>query len=93
MGGSTLWEQIDAGDQFTPSRKFLTAVPIVLYVSLGLANVSPRFLVSTHYARYTFTMFTVNFIITAVNVFVKLPLMDHVRLFVCLIPFISFSRA
>lgn len=30
MGGCTLWEQIDSGDQFTPSKKFLTAVPILL---------------------------------------------------------------
>jgi hypothetical protein len=28
--GLTLWEQMDAGVQFTPSKKFLTAVPIVL---------------------------------------------------------------
>lgn len=30
--GLTLWEQIDGGVQFTATRKFLTAVPIVLYV-------------------------------------------------------------
>jgi hypothetical protein len=29
--GLTLWEQIDNGDQFTPARKYLTAVPILLY--------------------------------------------------------------
>ncbi|KAG1266490.1 hypothetical protein G6F68_002727 [Rhizopus microsporus] len=28
--GLTLWEQIDGGVQFTATRKFLTAVPIVL---------------------------------------------------------------
>ena len=26
----TLWEQIDNGAHFTPSKKFLTAVPIIL---------------------------------------------------------------
>jgi hypothetical protein len=29
--GLTLWEQIDGGDQFTPARKYLTAIPIILY--------------------------------------------------------------
>jgi hypothetical protein len=28
--GLTLWEQIDNGAQFTPAKKFLTALPIVL---------------------------------------------------------------
>ena len=28
-----MWEQIDNGDQYTPAKKFLTFVPIVLYVS------------------------------------------------------------
>ena len=31
--GLTLWEQIDNGAQFTPAKKYLTAVPIGLYVS------------------------------------------------------------
>jgi hypothetical protein len=30
--GLTLWEQIDRGEQFTPTRKYLTAMPILLYV-------------------------------------------------------------
>ncbi len=29
--GLTLWEQIDSGAHFTPTKKFLTSVPIVLY--------------------------------------------------------------
>jgi hypothetical protein len=28
----TLWEQIDDGRQFTSTRKFLLAFPIILYV-------------------------------------------------------------
>jgi hypothetical protein len=28
-----MWEQMDNGDQYTPAKKFLTFVPIVLYVS------------------------------------------------------------
>ena len=31
--GLTLWEQVDNGAHFTPTKKFLTAVPIVLYVA------------------------------------------------------------
>ncbi|KAH6570854.1 hypothetical protein BASA60_007460 [Batrachochytrium salamandrivorans] len=38
--GLTLWEQIDGGAQFTPTKKYLTAVPIIL------------FLLSTHYTHY-----------------------------------------
>ncbi|GES89884.1 Orm1 type endoplasmic reticulum protein [Rhizophagus clarus] len=30
--GLTLWEQIDNGAQFTPAKKYLTALPIGLYV-------------------------------------------------------------
>jgi len=29
----TLWEQIDDGAQYTPAKKWLTSVPIVLYVA------------------------------------------------------------
>lgn len=28
----TLWEQIDSGAQYTPAKKWLTTLPIVLYV-------------------------------------------------------------
>ena len=30
----TMWEQIDGGAQYTPAKKWLTSLPIVLYVSL-----------------------------------------------------------
>ncbi|KAH6582364.1 hypothetical protein BASA60_001969 [Batrachochytrium salamandrivorans] len=46
--GLTLWEQIDGGAQFTPTKKYLTAVPIIL------------FLLSTHYTHYDFPTFMVN---------------------------------
>lgn len=32
----TLWEQIDYESQFTPAKKFFTAVPIALYVDFNL---------------------------------------------------------
>jgi len=32
-----MWEQMDNGDQYTPSKKYLTFVPIVLYVLFVLS--------------------------------------------------------
>lgn len=37
----TLWEQIDSGAQYTPAKKWLTTLPIVLYVSLSLSLFAP----------------------------------------------------
>lgn len=56
-----MWEQIDNGDQYTPAKKFLLAVPICL------------FLVSTHYTRYGLGYFMVNFLATVAVVVPKLP--------------------
>lgn len=56
-----LWEQIDNGDQYTPAKKFLLAVPVVL------------FLVSTHYTHYDLTYFVINFLATLAVVIPKLP--------------------
>lgn len=56
-----MWEQIDSGDQYTPTKKFLLSVPIIL------------FLVSTHYTHYDITYFTVNFLATLAVVVPKLP--------------------
>jgi len=33
-----MWEQMDNGDQYTPAKKYLTFVPIVLYVSSCLSS-------------------------------------------------------
>ncbi|RLV88879.1 Protein ORM2 [Spathaspora sp. JA1] len=44
----TMWEQIDNGDQYTPSKKFLMLVPICL------------FLISTHYSNYNLNLFILN---------------------------------
>jgi hypothetical protein len=54
-----MWEQMDNGDQYTPSKKYLTFVPIVLYFPL-LFKTLTRFLLSTHYSHYDVWMFTVN---------------------------------
>lgn len=56
-----MWEQIDNGDQYTPAKKFLFSVPIVL------------FLLSTHYTHYDLTFFTINFLALLSVVIPKLP--------------------
>lgn len=56
-----MWEQIDDGAQYTPSKKFLTSVPIVL------------FLLSTHYTHYDLAYFTINFLAVLGVVIPKLP--------------------
>lgn len=56
-----MWEQIDDGDQYTPAKKFLLSVPVIL------------FLISTHYTHYDFTYFMINFLATLAVVLPKLP--------------------
>lgn len=80
-----MWEQIDNGDQYTPTKKFLLTVPIVLYVhpellqssdSLGVYTdnlLGDRFLMSTHYTHYDLTYFTINCLAVLAVVIPKLP--------------------
>lgn len=56
-----MWEQIDDGAQYTPAKKFLLSVPIVL------------FLLSTHYTHYDLAYFTINFLAVLAVVIPKLP--------------------
>ncbi|KAJ5082786.1 hypothetical protein N7532_011829, partial [Penicillium argentinense] len=63
-----MWEQIDNGDQYTPTKKFLLCVPIVL------------FLISTHYTHYDLTYFTINFLATLAVVIPKLPFSHRLRI-------------
>jgi hypothetical protein len=56
-----MWEQIDNGDQYTPAKKFLLTVPILL------------FLISTHYTHYDSTYFIINCLATLAVVVPKLP--------------------
>lgn len=63
-----MWEQIDHGDQFTPSKKFLLSVPIVL------------FLLSTHYSRYDLSLFIVNLLAVLAVVIPKLPSSHRMRI-------------
>ena len=57
-----MWEQMDNGDQYTPAKKFLLSVPIIL------------FLLSTHYTHYDLTYFMINLVATLVMVIPKLPM-------------------
>lgn len=66
----TMWEQIDDGDQYTPSKKFLLGVPITL------------FLVSTHFTHYALSMFLVNLFFCLLAVIPKLPSAHRLRLVV-----------
>ncbi len=64
----TLWEQIDEGAQYTPAKKWLTSVPIGL------------FLVSTHYTKYNPLLFGLNFFALLFVLFPKLPLLHRLRI-------------
>lgn len=65
----THWEQIDDGEQFTATRKFLTAAPIILFMLTCL------------YTRYKTEHFVANFMSLVVVVLPKLPQFHGVRLF------------
>ncbi|KAK9727645.1 sphingolipid homeostasis protein orm1 [Basidiobolus ranarum] len=65
----TLWEQMDNGTQFSPSKKYFTAAPIIL------------FLLGIHYTHYDGIMFIVNLTALTINLIGKLPAMHRVRLF------------
>ncbi|KZS97864.1 Orm1 type endoplasmic reticulum protein [Sistotremastrum niveocremeum HHB9708] len=63
----TLWEQIDGGAQYTPTKKWLMCVPIGL------------FLASTHYTHYDPWVFAINFTALVLTLFPKLPVLHRQR--------------
>ncbi|KAK6464617.1 ORMDL family-domain-containing protein [Scheffersomyces coipomensis] len=63
----TMWEQIDNGDQYTPTKKFLMSVPIAL------------FLISTHYSNYNLNLFILNGICCLCVVVPKLAIAHRLR--------------
>lgn len=65
----THWEQIDNGEQFTATRKFLTVVPIIL------------FFLSSFYTKYDYMHFLVNVSALIIVLLPKLPQFHMVRLF------------
>ncbi|GAA5994934.1 ORMDL family protein [Rhodotorula paludigena] len=67
----TLWEQIDSGAHYTPAKKWLTSMPILL------------FLLSTHYTRYDShpALFTLNLLaLLFVGLAPKLPAFHRLRI-------------
>ncbi|KAI0920987.1 hypothetical protein AcW1_004890 [Taiwanofungus camphoratus] len=64
----TLWEQIDAGAQYTPAKKWLFSVPILL------------FLASTHYTHYNPWLFAINLTGLILVLLPKLPQFHRHRL-------------
>lgn len=74
----TFWEQIDNGEQYTPTKKFLICTPIVLYVipssHAPMLTLPRRFLLSTHYTHYNPWVFAVNFTALILSLFPKLPI-------------------
>ncbi|ESR52507.1 orm1-like protein 2 [Citrus sinensis] len=67
--GLTWWEQIDNGKQLTRNRKFLTVVPVVLY------------LIASHTTDYQNPMLFFNTLAVFVLVVAKFPNMHKVRIF------------
>jgi len=65
----TLWEQIDGGKQYTPTRKFLVIVPLILYA------------ITVHASDYDWTYFCVNLFPTVLVLIPKAPGMFRVRIF------------
>uniref|UniRef100_A0A0K8SMG9 ORM1-like protein n=3 Tax=Lygus hesperus TaxID=30085 RepID=A0A0K8SMG9_LYGHE len=65
----THWEQIDEGRQFTKTRKFLTASPVLL------------FFLTCFYTDYEPHHFVANFLSVILVTLPKLPLFHKVRLF------------
>lgn len=63
----TMWEQIDNGDQYTPTKKFLMMVPIGL------------FLISTHYSNYNLNLFILNGLSCLCVVIPKLAIAHRLR--------------
>ena len=63
----TMWEQIDNGDQYTPTKSFLMVVPIGL------------FLVSTHYLNYNLNLFVLNGVSCFCVVITKLAIAHRLR--------------
>mmetsp|Transcript_19237 Transcript_19237/g.25341 ORF Transcript_19237/g.25341 Transcript_19237/m.25341 type:complete len:183 (+) Transcript_19237:201-749(+) len=69
FNGWTLWEQIDAGIDWTPTKKFLAIVPLVLS------------LITCASCDYSALSLAINVPACAVVMIAKLPQLEHVRIF------------
>ncbi|XP_057293628.1 ORM1-like protein 1 [Hydractinia symbiolongicarpus] len=65
----THWEQIDAGEMLTGTRKFLTFAPIILFI------------LASHYTGYTYSHFVINILALALALIPKFPQFYKVRVF------------
>ncbi|EPS68280.1 hypothetical protein M569_06491 [Genlisea aurea] len=65
----TWWEQIDNGKQLTLNRKFLTVIPVALY------------LIASHSTSYQSPMLLINTLAVFILVVAKFPHMHKVRIF------------
>mmetsp|Transcript_25928 Transcript_25928/g.65382 ORF Transcript_25928/g.65382 Transcript_25928/m.65382 type:complete len:159 (+) Transcript_25928:307-783(+) len=65
----TFWEQLDDGVLHTNNRKFLTAVPVLLFI------------LASHSTDYAHQPLALNLIAVVVLVIAKLPMMHKVRIF------------
>ena len=57
----THWEQIDGGEMFTSTRKFLNLAPIILFV------------LASYYSQYNHTHFVINLLSLALGLIPKMP--------------------
>ena len=65
----TFWEQLDHGKQYTPTRKVLTLVPILLFVF------------ATHFTDYDMKFLAFNLLTFVPSVVAKWAYMHKVRIF------------
>ncbi|CAD5117269.1 DgyrCDS6058 [Dimorphilus gyrociliatus] len=65
----TVWEQMDYGEQFSASKKFLTITPVVLFI------------LASFYTKYDRTHFFINIISLLTVLVPKLPMLHGVRIF------------
>uniref|UniRef100_A0A061S7X6 Ormdl-domain-containing protein n=1 Tax=Tetraselmis sp. GSL018 TaxID=582737 RepID=A0A061S7X6_9CHLO len=63
----TFWEQLDDGVQYSSNRKFLTAVPVVLFI------------LASHSTDYAHQPLALNLLAVILLVIAKLPVMHKVR--------------
>lgn len=64
----TFWEQLDDGKQYTPTRKVLTIVPVLLFIG------------ATHYTNYDFNYLVLNLITFVPTIIGKFATMHKVRI-------------
>jgi len=65
----TFWEQLDDGLQYSSNRKFLTVVPVVLFI------------LASHSTDYAHQPLLLNLLAVCILVVAKLPVMHKVRIF------------